>query len=167
MTRRRRERTYLPAVIPPAGYDTADDPVTMTPEEIGHLCKLMAKDGAFPEEWAAVVGLPPRQIERLAHQHPGLERDLRAAFALCAAWWGRWVRTNHDKKSYGSVLRMLRARLPTVFGADSGQVGYEARKLAASIQPDQAEPVTPEVFSGMSVDELQRRLEALKARQSS
>ena len=127
----------------------------------------MARDGMFPEEWCAELGISMRTLYAWANDRPEFEEAVEDAWHALHAYWARLMRENITNPAFRqtAALQIIAKRFPATWGQHPRNTldHFQDRNAKVIDTPEGACPNCTHLRN-MSDEELTARRQELESR---
>lgn len=141
------------------------------------MVRDLAQQGKFPESWCAAIGVTMQTMRDWVLAYPEFKDAVIIARHLLTAYWTEYVHTNlkNPDLKQGLLVELLRKRFPEIWGKSPRDMwafihSEDVAQSIAAAPGGQAgahsTPAEAQPLRGLSDDDLQAKLAALRARRA-
>lgn len=127
---------------------------------------IMARNGMFPEEWCAEIGIAMRTLYAWANEYPEFEEAVELSWHALHAYWIKLLRENITNPAFrqSAALQVMAKRFPATWGQQPRNTleHFQSRNDLVADGPQRE--VDPR---SLSDEELAARLEVYRKRRES
>ena len=139
-------------IVPSFADPRASNALKYRGEEYCVLVISMGRQGEFPEQWCAQMGVAMSTMYNWAARYPEFDEACRTAWTALSAYWTQAV---------SLLLELLRRRFPDTWGAHAKNTADHYFSCIDAAHSTKAEA---EDFTDMTADELLVELAAMRSK---